>query len=82
MREYYFYYRLPGSADMLRIKGKRRPSLASKPKRGTWVVSELQNRDGSFGYAMPSFPEITWGRLRELIYIGKEAISTDGSSNG
>lgn len=74
MKNYMFYYRVPDSANFIRIVGKRKPSLSTRPRSGTWVVRELENRDGVFGFTMPCFPEITWGRLKELIYIGKEPI--------
>lgn len=35
--------------------------------RGIWIVLEWSKEDG---WHMPSFPEITWGRLKRLEYLG------------
>jgi hypothetical protein len=51
---------------LIRIKTKRKPSLESTTKSGTWVVNELINGE----WLMPCFPEIVWETLRKLKFIG------------
>lgn len=56
-----------GNKDgFIRIKAKRKPSLITMPKSGTWVVNEWNGER----WTMPCFPEIIWETLNKLNYIG------------
>ena len=61
------YFYLCEDEMIIRIKAKRRPSKYTIPKSSTWVVNEFCGRK----WQMPCYPEITWGRLKELKFIGK-----------
>lgn len=66
----YWHYADASGSGIVRIKSWRRPSISSKPPRGgTWVVEEL--KEGQ--WIMPPLPEVTWGTLKKLIYIGSQA---------
>jgi hypothetical protein len=51
---------------IIRIQAKKKPSIDTQRPSGTWVVNELYNNE----WCMPCFPEITWGKLRTMIYLG------------
>lgn len=59
-----YHYR--DGESVIRIATKRKPSLATRPEFGFWIVYEII--DGL--WSMPTFPEITWGRLSKLEYLG------------
>ena len=63
------YYYLCEDESIIRISAKHRPSIKNIPTRGTWVVGEYNGKT----WVMPVFPEITWTKLSELKYIGKES---------
>lgn len=63
----YHYYKTP-EGDIIRVAAHFRPSLKKRPKSHTWIVYE-QNEEGK--WEMACFPEVTWGRLSRLEYIGK-----------
>lgn len=67
----YFHY--ADANGVIRIRAGRRPSEHTKPKRGTWVVRELGER----GWQMPVAPEITWGTLKTLEYVGSTPAKSD-----
>ena len=68
----YFYYLKTedGLSTIVRIKTKRKPSASTRPVSGLWAINEL--RDGKF--VMPCYPEVTWGTLADLEFIGKQKI--------
>lgn len=72
-RTFFYYYSSNGGdvAD-IRIKGRRKPNITTIPFGGTWVVRELT--EGK--WVMPVFPEITWGRLSKMRFIGKLEANT------
>lgn len=59
------YYLTTDRSCIIRIRAKKRPSIKTIPKSGTWVVNELINDE----WRMPCFPEITWNFLNKLIYL-------------
>lgn len=63
-----FYYLTP-SGHVVRINANRKPSPKTRPKSGTWKVMEFNGQV----WAMATFPEITWGSLEKLKYIGSVA---------
>lgn len=70
-KTYWFYYSsVPGEHSIIRIRGKRKPSIKSMPTRGTWVVQEIYEDK----WQMPCFPEITWGTLSKLYFNGKDPV--------
>lgn len=78
-----FLYLEPKTFAPLMIKAKVRPSEKTIPERGTWVVQEWTkcyscdyDKEGTYirkcaNWNIPCFPEITWGTLKKLIFIGK-----------
>lgn len=59
---------LYGNKDgFIRIYAKQKPSLTTTPRSGTWVVNEWNGER----WVMPCFPEITWGILNKLKFIGR-----------
>ena len=64
------YYYLCEDEGIIRIKAKRKPAAKTIPKSSTWVVREYANSSNSGKWIMPCYPEITWGRLSKLRYIG------------
>lgn len=69
MSDWHYYLSINGSITrVVRIKSKRRPSVKSIPKSGTWhPVQELV----AGSWQMASYPEITWGAVKKLTYLGK-----------
>ena len=68
-KTYNFFYSLRETTiPCIRITSKKKPSAKTIPLRGTWVVREF---DGII-WVMPCFPEITWGRLSRMHYVGKQ----------
>lgn len=65
-----YYYYVTEKENVIRIMAKKRPSPYTQPKSGTWVVREFH--DGA--WHIPCFPEIVWGILKELKYIGKKDV--------
>lgn len=56
------------------ISAKRKPSEKNIPRSGAWVVREWYSRSTEidcYGRDIPCFPEITWGRLKELTFVGE-----------
>ena len=49
------------------ILAKRKPSLSTVPKSGTWLVKEWYRSQ----WVMPCSPEITWYTLQTLKFIGQ-----------
>lgn len=69
----HFHYKEPGGSIVIRIVAGRKPGPNTKPSRGTWVVRELlpDLPGSSIGkWQMPAFPEITWGILKDMEYLG------------
>ena len=62
------YYYLDSKQLPLRVRARVRPS--EKHRRGLWIVQEFS--DGK--WTMPCFPEIHWGILKKLTYIGKTPV--------
>ena len=59
-----YHYLDPENGGVIVIRAYSRPS--EKKKRRVWVVREFT--DGK--WQMPCFPEITWGTLKKLQYLG------------
>jgi hypothetical protein len=62
--KYYHYLALDGV--VIRVKEKRRPSEKTIPINGTWVLREYAGGT----WTMPCFPEVTFGMLKSLNYLG------------
>lgn len=69
MNLYRYYVQEDGG--VIQVKSNRRPSYETMPRSGSWIVRELQ-KDGT--WQMPCFPEIGYGHLSKLIYLGVERI--------
>lgn len=65
----YFHY--SDLIGVIRIKASRRPSESTKPRSGTWIVRELNKGE----WEVPSFPEITWGILKDFEYLGSTPLN-------
>ena len=64
-----FHYR--DGHMILRILAKSQPSEKNRPKRsGTWIITGVCVKGE---WTRPSFPEITWGMLSKLEYLGSTA---------
>ena len=63
-----FLYLAPENDAPVIVNAKHRPSEKNIPTRGTWVLREWY--EGK--WTMPCFPEITWGRLKYLKFVGKD----------
>ena len=63
----YKHYYLCENGAIIRVRAKRKPSLHTRPTGDTWVVQEYIQEQARWCVSW----EITWGRLRELQYIGK-----------
>lgn len=59
-----YYYMDENS--VIRIRAKRKPVKRSRP----YALREFTGR----AWEMPCFPEISWGRLSKMNYIGSVAI--------
>lgn len=55
-----------GNGSAISIVSKRKPSINTEPRSGTWVVSEWVKGE----WQMPCFPEITLRRLSKMIFVG------------
>lgn len=64
IKDYYYV----GKVGLIRIKSKRKPSVFTQPRCGTWVVSEYNFEEG--GWVMPCFPEITVEKINEMQFLG------------
>lgn len=60
------YYYLASGERVIRISADKKPNASNRSTNGTWVVKEF---DG-VSWRIPTFPEITWGTLSKLTYIG------------
>jgi len=68
MNKYLYSCREDGKLLFLQVIANKRPSEKNIPRRrGAWSLREYS--DGQF--RMPCFPEITWGTLKKMNYIGK-----------
>lgn len=53
---------------LVRISARKKPSIESLPRSGTWVLYEW--KEGKF--QMPCFPEVTWPVIdKKMVYIGQ-----------
>jgi len=71
MKESWYVYR--SGQTRIRIRSKRKPGANTIPKRGTWIVQE-QNPKNPLQWEGPCFPEITWGMLKKMVFLGREYI--------
>jgi len=59
----------------LLVSAKRKPSVHTIPRSGAWIIKEWHETLNTTKYEgdwnLPCFPEITWGRLKELTFIGE-----------
>lgn len=68
-KTYWFYFAdTEGGEPIIRIKNKRKPSVTTIPWGGCWGLQEMY--EGK--WQMPCFPQITWGRLKQMHFIKKE----------
>lgn len=65
------YYHYLFDDTVIRVKASRRPG--PDYKRGSWVVQER----AAGSWVMPGFPEITWGTLAKLEYLGAVLITSE-----
>lgn len=78
MRKFLYIDKSDRNCPLL-VSAKRKPSIHTIPRSGTWIIREWHERqenrpDGRIyegGWDIPCFPEITWGRLKELQFIGE-----------
>ncbi len=56
---------------LVRVWANKRPSEWTIPKRGTWVGNIWNVKKNEF--EMPCFPEIPWGILKKMAYLGRLA---------
>lgn len=61
----HFHY--TDDVGVIRITCKKQPGEKTAPRSGTWVVRELNNLGA---WEMPTVPQITWGTLKKMIYLG------------
>lgn len=62
-----FLYVTPEKYCPVLVFANHRPSKNNIPRSGTWIVKEwIENQWG-----MPCFPEITWGMLKTLQFVGE-----------
>lgn len=79
-----FLYIEPTTLAPLLIEAKKQPSEETIPDRGTWVIKEYtkcytcdyDKESGDYirenaHWNIPCFPEITWGVLKKLKFMGK-----------
>jgi hypothetical protein len=74
-----YIYLVPGTLTPLMITAKSRPSEKSIPKCGSWIVREWYRNNNGIAettkeeskWDIPCFPEITWGMVKTLIFVGK-----------
>ena len=66
MKLYHSFIYVKGKT-VLKVIAKKRPSLESMPKSGTWVIRILFKN----GWMMPCFPEILWETLKKFTYLGE-----------
>jgi len=66
MKEYFY---LSDKNELIKITGMKKPSKSSKP----YVCRELVKGDWVLG----SFPEITYGQLLNMSFIGYRTITED-----
>lgn len=74
-----FHYLEPEGSIVIRIISGRKPGPKTKPRRGTWVVRELiPDMPGSTKgkWRLPCFPEIAWGTLSKLEYLGSAQVAS------
>ena len=62
---YHFY--LCENGGIIRVMARRRPSKHTRPRGDTWALEEYCPDQERWCFTW----EVTWGRLRELQYIGK-----------
>ncbi len=71
----YYHYYLCENQEIVRLQSKLKPSWTTRPRGDTWIIQEwipAQKRWCAVG-------EITWGRLKQLTYVGK--VKPEGVSN-
>lgn len=68
----YFHY--SDGEGVIRIRHSRKPPQ-NQPWSGTWVVRELSKE---LKWEMPPFPEITWGTLSKMVYLGSVPLEENG----
>ena len=78
LNKYYYYV---DGLTAVRICAKRKPSYATRSKRGTWVIRTATLPVGrtvtldllrGLHWEMPCFPEITIGTLNKIKFVNKE----------
>jgi hypothetical protein len=55
----------------IKVFAKKRPSIKSMPRSGTWVVNEWNPHCCGGKWQIPCFPEILWERLNSMIFVGE-----------
>lgn len=69
----WFYY-LDELECPIRIKAPQKPRLNRMPRSGTLIVHEFNSE--SKQWSIGCFPEVTWGVLKDLRYIGKTEVES------
>lgn len=72
MRRRYIY--LTEESIPISIIENRKPSEKHRPISDTWIVQELYGDENGSPNRWCSVGEVTWGRLRELRYVGSVVI--------
>ena len=62
----YLYLELETDAPII-VFAWRRQSQLTVPESGAWVLKEWDGKK----WQMPCYPEVTWGVLKKLKYVGR-----------
>jgi len=65
----YFHY--TDGTGVIRIRARYQPS---EKGRRIWVVRELKGKE----WVLPCIPEITWGTLKDMEYLGSVKTQSEG----
>lgn len=63
-----WYFYLDEKEIPIKLQAKKRPS--QRQYKRTWIVHELIDN----AWSMACFPEVTWGVLKKLTYVGKVSV--------
>jgi hypothetical protein len=73
-KSYWFYFADRDKFEpIIRIRSKRMPAVTTIPWGGTWGLQEFSPINGE--WVMPHPPEISWGRLKNMVFVKKELVT-------